>query len=123
MSRNLENIDSYKIVNAVLSNIHYLRLERVHLPVGGVTYGTKCNYTKDYTSELSDILLDFMEAYKQTKFTSKQRMAVKLVFEQDYTQKEAACEMGCSQQSINQHIRAVIRKIAENYERGEMENE
>ena len=99
-------LETEKGVYALLSNIHYVRALRFA--------------RSDY--DACNILIDFLLAYESADLTPRQKDALALVYERDITQKEAAEYMGASQQAVQQHIKAAVRKIAETYSKGGVNN-
>lgn len=89
-------------VYALLSNIHRLRESRIR--------------KSDFNA--SAILIDFGVAYKNAGLTKKQKQAIYLVYEKDLTQYDASKIMECSQQAVQQHIKAGVKKIVNKYNRG-----
>lgn len=64
-------------------------------------------------------IIDLEDAIKKASLTEKQKAALYWFFDRDYSQREAAKIIGGTQQSIQQHIRTAIVKIAEHYQPGE----
>lgn len=95
-------LESEKGVYALLANIHHVRALRFA--------------RSDY--DACNILLDYLLAYENADLTEKQKEALDLVYEKDLTQKEAAERMGATQQAVQQHIKAAVKKIAETYKGG-----
>lgn len=89
-------------IAAILINIHDLR---------SVRYSRS-----DYTA--SNVLMDYSKALEAAALTRKQVDAINFVYEMDLTQKEASDLMGCTQQAVQQHIKAAIKKIATSYKGG-----
>ncbi|WP_176759039.1 sigma factor-like helix-turn-helix DNA-binding protein [Alkaliphilus peptidifermentans] len=92
-------MDTSKELQGVLSNINQLSSLRY----------TSSGY------DASDILIDYLRAYEKAGLTEKQEKIINLVYKREYTQKEAAEILGCSQQAVQQHIKASFKKIVEAY--------
>lgn len=98
----LENeypLDTPQGVNALLSNIHYIR----------------CAAIDKGDFDAINLLIDFEIAYSKIEITKRQRQAIMLVYFADLTQKEAGDFMGISQQAVQQLIQNVVKKVAEQY--------
>lgn len=89
-------------VYAVLSNIHRLRNARI--------------VRSDFNASV--VLIDFERAMNNAGLTDKQHQAIHLVYERDLTQREASEIMECTQQAVQQHIKAGVGKIADVYTKG-----
>ncbi|MBA9027539.1 sigma factor-like helix-turn-helix DNA-binding protein [Peribacillus huizhouensis] len=68
-------------------------------------------YQGDYSAV--DILTDLAAAIERAGLTVRQRQALRLVYEEDLTQKDAGASMGVSQQAIDIYVDNAIEKIAE----------
>lgn len=93
-------VDTEAGILALLSNIHHVRELRF--------------LSGDYDASI--LLLDFAASIEGAELTQKQRQALYLVFEQDLKQVDAGKIMGISQQAVNDHIAAAVKKIV-NYNR------
>ena len=67
--------------------------------------------TANNTTRVSDIVVDFHAAIKTANLTENQHMAVRITID-GLTQREVAEARGCTQQAVQQHLQAAIRKIA-----------
>lgn len=84
---------------AILSNLHALKERR---------------YVGDL--DASDTLIDFERALALAKLTKRQSGAIRLVYDVGLTQKQAAVEMGVSQQAVAEFLRIATKEIEEVYE-------
>lgn len=87
------------IAKAILSNLHALKERR---------------YVGDL--DASDTLIDFERALALAKLTKRQSEAIRLVYDVGLTQKQAAAEMGVSQQAVADFLRVATEEIEEVYE-------
>jgi len=83
-------------ITAILTNIHIIR---------SIRYSRS-----DYTA--SNVLMDYTTALEAVHLTDKQANALDYRYEKDLTQKEVSTLMGCTQQAVQQHIKAAVKKIA-----------
>lgn len=84
---------------AILSNLHALRERR---------------YVGDL--DASDTLIDFERALALAKLTKRQSEAIRLVYDVGLTQKQAAKEMGVTQQAVAEFLRVASEELEEVYE-------
>lgn len=84
---------------AILSNLHALRERR---------------YVGDL--DASDTLIDFERALALAKLTKRQSEAIRLVYDVGLTQKQAAAEMGVTQQAVAEFLRVASEELEEVYE-------
>lgn len=84
---------------AILSNLHALRERR---------------YVGDL--DASDTLIDFERAVGLAKLTKRQSEAIRLVYDVGLTQKQAAAEMGVTQQAVADFLRVATEELEEVYE-------
>lgn len=90
-----------KHVQMSLSNLHRLRERR---------------YSRaDYGA--CDVLLDLEKAIDDAELTDKQAEVIRMLYEKDLTQEDAAKAMGMSQKVISMHNKYAIKKIAKEYKR------
>ncbi|ACV62732.1 putative RNA polymerase, sigma 28 subunit, FliA/WhiG subfamily [Desulfofarcimen acetoxidans DSM 771] len=89
-------VDTPKGVHALLSQIHYIR-------EGRFTRG-------DYDASI--LLIDFEQSMEEARLTARQRQIIKMVFELDLYQDEAANILGITQQAISDHVKTLVCKIA-----------
>ncbi|MDQ0154933.1 sigma factor-like helix-turn-helix DNA-binding protein [Robertmurraya andreesenii] len=71
-------------------------------------------YAGDYNAIV--ILVDLATAIERAGLTDRQRQALALVFEEEYTQVETADELGISKQTVNRLISVATAKVARVYE-------
>ncbi len=86
-------------VFALLSNIHRVANDRL--------------YKSDF--DAVDLILDLYFTSRKVTLTGRQAEAVHLIFIKDLTQTQAAHKMGISQQAVQQHLWAAVRRIAKKY--------
>lgn len=97
--RALYPLDTPEGVNALLSDIHHVKSARFYK--GDIS---ACN-----------LLIDLLIATREIKFTPRQLEALYLVFILDFTQREAAQIMNCTQQAVQQFVWGAVRRIARQY--------
>jgi DNA-directed RNA polymerase specialized sigma24 family protein len=61
------------------------------------------------------LLIDFEALEKVTPLTAKQRYMLHLYYEQGYTKPEIAEIMGLTHQTVSEHTRAAVEKLAKTY--------
>ena len=71
-------------------------------------------YAGDYDAVL--LLIDLKAAIEAAKLTERQSEAIRLVYEADLTQEEAARQAGVAKQTLNGFISVAVEKIAAVYE-------
>lgn len=71
-------------------------------------------YQGDYDAIV--ILVDLATAIERAGLTDRQRQALALVYEEEYTQVETADELGISKQTVNRLISVATAKVARVYE-------
>lgn len=86
-------------VDSLLKNFHKIAISRYELG--------------DF--DACNMLLDLFTAVKKCKFTPRQIQSITFVHFLDYTQKEASEIMLCTPQSVQQHLKTAIQKIAYQY--------
>ncbi|WP_340028979.1 sigma factor-like helix-turn-helix DNA-binding protein [Paenibacillus sp. FSL H7-0940] len=59
------------------------------------------------------VVLDFIGALEEARLTPKQKRALYYVYMEKMTQEEAASELGCAQNTVNDRVYRAILKIAE----------
>lgn len=84
---------------AVLTNYHTLKERRYVGDVGA-----------------SDTLIDFEHALVIANLTNRQLEALRLIYDEDLTQKEACERMGIERSALTEHLRKAIDEIDEVYE-------
>lgn len=95
---NKQSLARKSTARAILTNIHALRERRYVGDVGAI-----------------DTLLDFEKAIQMAKLTTKQKEALRLVYDADLTQKRASELMGVSFQAVSKMIKLAIYNIDEVY--------
>lgn len=71
-------------------------------------------YQGDYDAVV--LLTDLQTAIEAAKLTDRQSEALRLVYEEDLTQEEAARQAGVAKQTLNGFISVAVEKIAAVYE-------
>jgi DNA-directed RNA polymerase specialized sigma subunit len=71
-------------------------------------------YSGDYAAV--DIVCDLTMAVDSAKLTERQSEAIRLVYEADLTQEEAARQAGVARSTLVGHVDDAVKKIAEIYE-------
>jgi RNA polymerase sigma factor (sigma-70 family) len=80
------------------------------------------SYVKSAALDRSDfdainLIIDFERVFERVSLTSRQKEAIRLVYEEEMTQKEAGETLGISQQAVGQLLQAVAKKLAEEFEK------
>lgn len=68
---------------------------------------------------VSDVLADFEEAIGLAELTERQAQVISLYFEKHMHQDEVASTLGIARQTVTEHLRTAIKKIANIYEQWE----
>jgi len=71
-------------------------------------------YNGDYDAVL--LLIDLKAAIESAKLTERQSEAIRLVYESDLTQEDAARQAGVARSTLVGHVDDAVKKIAEIYE-------
>lgn len=88
--------------------------EAVRLLLGDYNSLCQRQYAGDYDAVV--ILVDLATAIELAGLTDRQRQALALVYEEEYTQVETADELGISKQTVNRLISVATAKVARVYE-------
>ncbi|MBC9785890.1 DUF134 domain-containing protein [Heliobacterium chlorum] len=90
-------LDSERGIYALLTQLHHVRESRF--------------LRGDYDASL--LLLDLAQSIEEANLTHRQKQALRLVFINDFIQKDAAHWMNISQQAVSDHVRSAIQRIAQ----------
>lgn len=66
-----------------------------------------------------DLLVDLEAAIELAPLTDKQRTAITLYYEKDYSQETTAKHMGCDTSTVSRHRKAAIKHITDVYKQWE----
>lgn len=91
-------------------------------PQGVAAFLANYNYVKSTAIDRSDfdainLLVDFESVLDRVRLTKRQKEAIRLVYEEGLTQKEAGEMLGITQQAVGQLLQAVARKVSVEFEK------